>query len=40
VETPEQARILAELGCPLAQGWLYARAMPVAELAEAVLSLA
>jgi sensor c-di-GMP phosphodiesterase-like protein len=33
VETPEQARILAELGCPLAQGWLYARPMPLAALA-------
>jgi diguanylate cyclase len=36
VETPEQARILAELGCPLAQGWLYARPMPVRALAAAL----
>jgi EAL domain-containing protein (putative c-di-GMP-specific phosphodiesterase class I) len=28
VETPEQARILGELGCNLAQGYLWAAAMP------------
>ncbi|MCA0146750.1 bifunctional diguanylate cyclase/phosphodiesterase [Blastococcus sp. LR1] len=32
VETPEQARTLAALGCPLAQGYLYSRPRPVAEL--------
>ncbi|MGY2128516.1 putative bifunctional diguanylate cyclase/phosphodiesterase [Blastococcus sp. SYSU DS0617] len=32
VETPAQARTLTELGCPLAQGYLYGRPRPVAEL--------
>jgi EAL domain-containing protein (putative c-di-GMP-specific phosphodiesterase class I) len=32
VETREQARLLLELGCPRAQGWLFAKALPVAEL--------
>ena len=32
VETPEQARLLLELGCPRAQGWLWAKALPIAEL--------
>jgi diguanylate cyclase (GGDEF)-like protein len=32
VETPEQARLLVELGCPRAQGWLFAKALPIAEL--------
>jgi diguanylate cyclase (GGDEF)-like protein len=32
VETEEQARALAGLGCPLAQGYLYGRPRPVAEL--------
>jgi diguanylate cyclase (GGDEF)-like protein len=32
VETPEQARTLAALGCPLAQGYLFGRPRPVAEL--------
>lgn len=31
VETPEQAALLAELGCTTAQGWLFARALPPAE---------
>ncbi|WP_432571934.1 putative bifunctional diguanylate cyclase/phosphodiesterase [Kineococcus sp. SYSU DK005] len=34
VETPEQARLLAEMGCPLAQGWLFSRPVPPRELAE------
>lgn len=33
VETPEQARLLEELGCPAAQGYHYGRPMPVAALA-------
>lgn len=32
VETPEQARLLLELGCPRAQGWLWAKALPIDEL--------
>jgi diguanylate cyclase (GGDEF)-like protein len=32
VETPEQARLLAELGCPRAQGHLWATALPIGEL--------
>jgi diguanylate cyclase len=28
VETEGQARVLKQLGCTMAQGWLYARAMP------------
>jgi EAL domain-containing protein (putative c-di-GMP-specific phosphodiesterase class I) len=32
VETPEQARLLVELGCPRAQGWLWAKALPIHEL--------
>ena len=32
VETEEQAATLTALGCPLAQGWLYGRPRPVAEL--------
>jgi len=32
VETPEQARLLTELGCPRAQGYLWAKALPLAEL--------
>lgn len=31
VETREQERILRELGCDLAQGWLYSKAMPNTE---------
>jgi len=33
VETPEQARLLQDLGCPAAQGYLYGPPQPVAELA-------
>lgn len=33
VETPDQARLLEELGCPAAQGYLYGRPMGVAALA-------
>lgn len=32
VETPEQARLLVELGCERAQGYLWAKALPVGEL--------
>jgi diguanylate cyclase (GGDEF)-like protein len=32
VETEEQARTLTELGCPMAQGWLFGRPQPVADL--------
>ena len=32
VETPEQARLLIELGCPRAQGYLFAKALPIADL--------
>ncbi|MGY1915892.1 putative bifunctional diguanylate cyclase/phosphodiesterase [Blastococcus sp. SYSU DS0973] len=32
VETEEQARVLTTLGCPFAQGYLYGRPQPVAEL--------
>jgi EAL domain-containing protein (putative c-di-GMP-specific phosphodiesterase class I) len=34
VETPEQARLLGELGCDHAQGYLWARAMPLDALTE------
>ena len=33
VETEEQMRELAEQGCVLQQGWLFANAMPAAEFA-------
>jgi len=33
VETEGQRRILLDAGCPFAQGWLFARAMPAHELA-------
>ena len=32
VETPEQARMLLELGCTRAQGWLWSKALPIVEL--------
>jgi diguanylate cyclase (GGDEF)-like protein len=32
VETPEQARLLVELGCVRAQGYLWAKALPIDEL--------
>jgi diguanylate cyclase (GGDEF)-like protein len=32
VETPEQARLLMELGCRRAQGYLWAKALPIGEL--------
>ncbi len=34
VETPYQARYLAERGCDLAQGWLYSKSLPFAEFAD------
>ncbi|MCF6509447.1 bifunctional diguanylate cyclase/phosphodiesterase [Blastococcus sp. MG754426] len=40
VETEEQARALATLGCPLAQGHLFGRPRPVAELAAELAPLA
>ena len=39
VETEEQARLLHRLGCPEAQGWLWSRALPLAELVATVQSL-
>ncbi|WP_432485155.1 putative bifunctional diguanylate cyclase/phosphodiesterase [Kineococcus esterisolvens] len=36
VETPEQARLLTGMGCPLAQGWLFSRPVPPHELAARV----
>src|SRR3954469_2643552 len=36
VETPEQLRILADLGCDAAQGYLFARPIPPSELAAFV----
>jgi diguanylate cyclase (GGDEF)-like protein len=32
VETPEQAALLLEMGCPSAQGWLYSKALPADEV--------
>ncbi len=37
VETEDQARFLTTIGCDEAQGWLYAKAMPEAMLAEWLL---
>ena len=37
VETAEQARTLTELGCPLAQGWLFGRPQPVAQLIDSLV---
>ncbi len=34
VESERQAELLAQLGCDRAQGWRYARAMPLADLLE------
>lgn len=33
IETPEQARLLHDLGCEIAQGYLFARPMPLEEFA-------
>jgi len=38
VETAEQAQMLQWLGCELAQGWLYGKAMPAKDLADVVSS--
>jgi diguanylate cyclase (GGDEF)-like protein len=32
VETPEQATLLRQLGCPAGQGWLWGRAVPLEEI--------
>jgi EAL domain-containing protein (putative c-di-GMP-specific phosphodiesterase class I) len=32
IETPEQAQLLAQLGCQYAQGYLWAKALPIEEL--------
>jgi diguanylate cyclase (GGDEF)-like protein len=37
VETPEQADVLADLGCQFAQGYLWAKAMPIDELTGRLL---
>jgi EAL domain-containing protein (putative c-di-GMP-specific phosphodiesterase class I) len=37
VETTEQAKLLSELGCQYAQGYLWARAMPLDELTRTLL---
>ena len=37
VETDEQLRILREVGCDIAQGYLFARPMPIADATEFVL---
>jgi EAL domain-containing protein (putative c-di-GMP-specific phosphodiesterase class I) len=34
VETPEQADRLRDMGCTTAQGWLYAKALPAAEVGQ------
>ena len=34
VETPAQADRLRDMGCTTAQGWLYAKALPAAEVGE------
>src|SRR6185436_19806291 len=38
VETEEQARALAQLGCQYAQGYLWARALPIEELTTRLLA--
>lgn len=38
VERPEHANHLREFGCELAQGWLYARAMPIPDFVDFVTS--
>jgi len=38
VETAEQLRVLEELGCQIAQGYLFSKPVPAAE-ADAVLFL-
>jgi diguanylate cyclase (GGDEF)-like protein len=40
VETPEQARLLGDMGCRHAQGYLWAKAMPLDHLARHVASAA
>ncbi|SNT65501.1 diguanylate cyclase (GGDEF) domain-containing protein [Asanoa hainanensis] len=36
VEDDQTHQVLADLGCPVAQGWLYGRPMPAAEISERV----
>lgn len=38
VETPAQVQILGELGCQFAQGYLWAKAMPIDELARRLVN--
>jgi diguanylate cyclase (GGDEF)-like protein len=38
VETPEQAEVLRQLGCDLAQGFLWTKALPAADLEEWLVS--
>ncbi|MGY5886048.1 putative bifunctional diguanylate cyclase/phosphodiesterase [Modestobacter lacusdianchii] len=40
VETTEQAQALTELGCPFAQGWLFGRPQPAAELVATLAPVA
>ena len=38
VETPEQAQMLGQLGCQFAQGYLWAKALPIADLTARLTS--
>jgi EAL domain-containing protein (putative c-di-GMP-specific phosphodiesterase class I) len=39
IETPDQLRLLRELGCGLGQGFLFARPVPASELPQVARSL-